>query len=153
MVFKLEKFISTNPLKKLICLSKNDRDRQFIKELCKSCSKNDSVIYFLIIDENICGLIGTSVNKVDSIPCMQIDYIFVKEEYRKIEFEELNNKRISEFLLFFCIDIAKEIQSKIGLRWLALIADNSELETFYVSYFKFTKYKTNNNIPLLFIRL
>ena len=153
MVFKLDKFVSTNPLLKLISISSKDRDKQFIKELCKSCSKNDSVIYTLSIDNDICGFIGVSVNKVDSIPCLQIDYIYVKEVYRKTEFEELNNKRISEFLLFFCIDIAKEIQSKIGLRWLALIADNSELEKFYVSYFKFTKYKTKNNIPLLFIGL
>ena len=153
MVFKLDKFVFTNPLLRLIKLSNHNRDKQFIKELCKSCSKNDSVIYYLSIDENICGLIGVSVNKVDSIPCLQIDYIYVKEEYRKNEFEELGNKRISEFLLFFCIETAKEIQTKIGLRWLALIADNSELEKFYINYFQFTKYKTKNNIPLLFIAL
>lgn len=153
MLFKIDKFVSENPFLKLIRLANHDRSRQFIKELCKSCSKKDTVIYYLYIGEEICGFVGISVNKIDNIPCLQVDYIYVKEEYRKSEFEELNQKRISEFLIFLCMEIGKDLQSKIGLRWLALMPDNNELEVFYIEYFKFTKYKTKNNIHILFLSL
>ena len=154
MLFELNKFHSSNPLQKLIHLTNEDRQRQFIKALCKGCQKGETVIYYLNIDNNICGIIGLSASRVDNIPCLHVDYIFVKEDYRKNIYEELNNKKISEYLISVSISLATEIKEKIGLRWLVLNPDNSELEKFYIDTFKFTKYKTaKDKLTYLFIAL
>lgn len=154
MLFELNKFNSHNSLQKLINLTNDDRQKQFIKALSKGCQKNDTVIYYLSINGDICGFIGLSASRVDNIPCLHVDYLFVKEEYRKIIYEELNNKKISEYLISLSISLATEIKDKIGLRWLALNPDNSELEKFYIENFKFTKYKTTKDkLIYLFIAL
>lgn len=154
MVFELNKFHSSNPLHKFIHLTNDDRQKQFIKALCKGCQKNDTVIYCLSIDKNICGMVGLSVSRVDNIPCLHVDYIFVKEDYRKNTYKELDNKKISEYLMSISISLATEIKEKAGLRWLVLNPDNSELEKFYIETFKFTKYKTaKDKLVYLFIAL
>ncbi len=154
MLFELNKFNSSNLLQKLINLTNDDRQKQFIKALCKGCQKNDTVIYYLSIDNDICGMIGLSASRVDNIPCLHIDYIFVKEDYRKNIYEHLNNKKISEYLISVSMSLATEIKEKLGLRWLVLNPDNSELEKFYIDTFKFTKYKTaKDKLIYLFIAL
>lgn len=154
MLFELNKFNSSHPLQKLINLTNDDRQKQFIKALYKGCQNSDTVIYYLSIDNDICGMIGLSASRVDNIPCLHIDYLFVKEEYRKNIYENLNNKKISEYLISLAISLATEIKEKMGLRWLVLNPDNSELEKFYIDSFKFTKYKTSKDkLIYLFIAL
>ena len=154
MLFELNKFTSYNPLHRLINLTNDDRQKQFIKALCKGCQKSDTVIYYLCLDGNICGFIGLSSTRVDNIPCLHIDYLFVKEDYRKVIYEALDNKKISEYLISMSIALAIEVKEKIGLRWLALNPDNGKLEKFYIDSFKFIKYKTTKDkLVYLFIAL
>lgn len=68
MHFKLEKYRATNPLSKLVKLTGDDRHRGFIKQLSSSCQKGDSVVYVLWADNEICGFLGISTSKIDSIP-------------------------------------------------------------------------------------
>lgn len=83
-----------------------------------------------------------------------MDYLFVKEDCRKVIYTELDNKKISEYLISISMALAIEVKEKIGLRWLALNPDNDELEKFYVNSFKFIKYKTKKDkLVYLFIAL
>ena len=154
MNFSLHKYISSNPLTKLINLTDDDRQKQFIKELSKSCSKGDVVIYYLKCGNDICGFIGISSSKVDEIPCVHIDYLFVIEEYRSKIYKNLDNIKISQYLIKFIISLTKEIKQNIGLRWLALNPDNDKLEKFYIDNFKFVKFKSKKDkLIYLFIAL
>jgi hypothetical protein len=91
---------------------------------------------------------------VDNIPCLHMDYLFVKEEYRKIIYTELDNKKISEYLISISMALAMEVKEKIGLRWLVLNPDNDELEKFYIDSFKFVKHKTKKEkLVYLFMAL
>ena len=154
MLFELNKFKTQNPLKKLINLTNDDRQKQFIKALCRGCEKSDTVVYYLCLDGNICGFIGLSSSRVDNIPCLHMDYLFVKEEYRKIIYAELDNKKISEYLISISMALAMEVKEKIGLRWLVLNPDNDELEKFYIDSFKFVKHKTKKEkLVYLFMAL
>lgn len=154
MLFELNKFNTHNPLHKLINLTNDNRQKQFIQALCKGCQKSDTVIYYLCLNGNICGFIGLSSNRIDNIPCLHIDYLFVKEDYRKVTYKELDNKKISEYLISISMALAIEVKEKIGLRWLALNPDNGELEKFYIDSFKFVKYKTTKDkLVYLFIAL
>lgn len=73
MNFKLKKFSYTNPISKFIELTKDERQKQFIKLLSKGCQKGDTVIYYLVLDDEICGFVGHSASKIDNIPCINID--------------------------------------------------------------------------------
>lgn len=151
MHFRLEKNSSSNLLLNLIKLTNDNRHKEFIKLLSKSCAKGDTIVYVLKLDDEICGL---SASKIDSIPCINIDYLHVVEKYRKSVFEDLANQKISEFLISFSIKKAVDIKENIGLRWLILTPDNEELEKYYIDSFEFTKYKSKkDDITYLFIAI
>ena len=154
MLFELKKSSSNSLNSKFITLTNDERQKQFIKLLSKSCQKGDTVIYYLTVDDDICGFVGLSASKIDNIPCINIDYIHVVEKYRKVTYTDLDYKKISEYLLSFCLSLSSELKSSIGFRWLVLTPDNNELEKFYIESFKFIKYKTQKNkVIYLFIAI
>jgi hypothetical protein len=154
MPFELKKFYSINPVPKLIKLTQDDRQKQFIKLLSKSCQNGDTVIYYLTLNNEICGFVGLSASKIDTIPCINIDYIYVVESYRKIAYNDLDNKKISEYIMSFCLSLSTDLKNSIGFRWLVLTPDNTELEKFYIESFKFIKYKAQKEkITYLFIAI
>ncbi len=154
MIFKLKKFNSIDVSSILKSLTIIEREKSFIKEIVKKCKKDDVVIYILYYDELICGFIAMSVNKIDEIPTIEIEYIFVKDEFRKYSYKNLSNLKISEYLIFEAIKISFEIKEKIGIRWLSLVPDNEVLEKYYIEKLNFIKYKSKkNNKIYLFIAL
>ncbi|NWF67378.1 MAG: hypothetical protein HXX81_07935 [Campylobacterales bacterium] len=135
-------------------LGSNDREVGFIKQAFNDCSNYKNVIYALFDEQNIIyGFIALSASKVELIPCLLIDYIFVVKEYRKIIFPKLNNLKVSAYLLSLADDIAEDIKSKIGLKWIVLIADNDKLADYYVSEFDFKKFKSKEKFEYLFIKI
>lgn len=147
----LNKFNNINPFRKLISLASNERERDFIKDTCTK-SKEDVIIYYLSQGQIIYGFVAVSVNKISNIPCISIEYLLVKKEYRKQTFEQLDKKFISEFLIYFVYELGKELKNKIGLRWLALIPDNASLERYYIDRYKFVKF-VNDKKVFLFLSL
>lgn len=147
----LNKFYNTNPFRKLISLAATERERDFTKSICKKC-ESDVVIYYLSQGHIVYGFIAISVNKINDIPCISIEYLLVKEEYRKKSYEELDKKRISEFLLFFVYDLGLNLKEQIGLRWLSLLPDNNPLEKYYIETYNFTKFKFDKK-KFLFLSL
>lgn len=154
MLFELKKATFVALGHKFINLTKDERQKQFIKLLSKSCQKGDTVVYYLTLDDEICGFVGLGTSKIDNIPCVNIDYIHVIDKYRKITYSDLDNQKISEYLISFCLSLCSEFKNNIGFRWLVLTPDNNELEKFYVESFKFIKYKAQKEkITYLFIAI
>lgn len=147
----LNKFNTINSFRKLISLASNERERTFIKDICKKCGE-DIIIYYLSQGQIIYGFVAVSVNKINNIPCISIEYLLVKEEYRKKIYEELDKKFISEFLIYFVYELGKKLKNDIGIRWLALIPDNAQLEKYYINTYNFVKYETNKKV-FLFLSL
>ena len=44
---------------------------------------------------------------------------------------ELDNVKVSEYLIELAISIAKDIQSTVGLKYIVLLPDNEDLERTY----------------------
>jgi hypothetical protein len=154
MLFELKKFTNVALGLKFVNLTKDERQKQFIKLLSKSCQKGDTVVYCLTFDDEIYGFVGLGTTKIDNIPCVNIDYIHVVEKYRKITYSDLDNQKISEYLISFCLSLSFKFKNNIGFRWLVLTPDNNELEKFYVESFKFIKYKAKKEkIIYLFIAI
>ena len=81
--------------------------------------------------EETFGFIALSVSSIDTFPSFQVDYIFVSEPYRGVCLENLDNTKTSTYLIEFAIEIAKEIQDQVGLRYLVLLPDNDRLQSVY----------------------
>lgn len=135
----LNKFNTINSFRKLISLASNERERTFIKDICKKCGE-DIIIYYLSQGQIIYGFVAVSVNKINDIPCISIEYLLVKEE--------LDKKFISEFLIYFVYELGKKLKNDIGLR----CPDNTQLEKYYINTYKFVKYKNNKKV-FLFLSL
>ncbi len=112
-------------------LDNSEREKLFIEDICKRVQKNGTVIYLLRDSDETFGFIALSVSSIDAFPSLQVDYIFVSEPYRGVPLENLDKSKTSTYLIEFAIEIAKEIQEQVGLRYLVLLPDNDRLQTVY----------------------
>ena len=126
--------------------TKTDRERDLIDSMISKVKKSDSVIYLLQIKDKNIGFIAVSASKLltdlEGVPSIEIQYIFIDTKYRKKEFKELNNIKASVFLIGLIQNIAIELQTQIGIRYLILYPDkqNLNLVDFYLKL-GFYKYK------------
>ena len=112
-------------------LDNSHREKLFIEDICKRVQKNGTVLYLLRDGNETFGFVALSVSSIDTFPSLQVDYIFVSEPYRGVCLENLDDSKTSTYLIEFAIEIAKEIQDKVGLRYLVLLPDNDRLQSIY----------------------
>lgn len=65
------------------------------------------------------GVITLSASSIDDAPVVQIDYLFVDYNYRKLVIREINNT-VSKYLIIFAMSVAENIKKSIGVKYLAL---------------------------------
>jgi hypothetical protein len=112
-------------------IDKSSRENLFIKDICKRVEKSKTVLYVLEIKDEVIGFISLSATSIEDQPSMQIDYIFVSENYRGVPLEILDNLKPFKYLIEMAINLAKKLRLEIGLRYLALSPDNDELKEKY----------------------
>ena len=112
-------------------IDNSEREKLFIEDICKRVQKNGTVLYLLRDQDETFGFIALSVSSIDTFPSLQVDYIFVSEPYRGVCLEKLSDSKTSTYLIEFAIEIAKEIQDQVGLRYLVLLPDNDRLQSIY----------------------
>ncbi|RLA77938.1 MAG: hypothetical protein DRG78_16265 [Epsilonproteobacteria bacterium] len=98
------------------------RERGLLEETIKFVQKKKTLIYILKQNDIFLGLVSLSASSIDDAPVIQIDYLFVDFNYRKLFIKELDNT-IAKYFIVFSMDIAKNIQESIGLKYLALYPD------------------------------
>ena len=125
---------STTLLNKLILsddIISSNREELFIKDICKRVQKSKTVLYTLENDGDIIGLVSLSATTISEQPSLQIDYILVNKLYQGKVLSDLDDTKPFRFLIEFAIDLAKELQDKIGLRYIVLSPDNDDIKAKY----------------------
>ena len=112
-------------------LEQKNREILFIKDICKRVEKSKTVLYVLKKDDENLGLVSVSATSMEDFPALQIDFLFVSKNYRGQIFDELDNLKVSEYLIEFVISISKNLQENIGLKYIVLLPDNKDLEKIY----------------------
>ena len=130
-------------------LEHSQREKSFIEDICKRVHKAGTVLYVLKDKETTLGLISLSASSIDDFPSLQVDYLFVNNPYRGKKLDMLENLKTSNYLIEFAIEIAKELQEIVGLRYVVLLPDNDKLETMY----KDMGFKKLNKQNWMFIKL
>ena len=113
----------------------NNREYELLKKLITDTNKYKSTVYVLEIDKKKVGLIGLTFDRISDSPVLSLDYIFVVKSYRSKKFKELFNKKLSEILIYYAIDLGKKIKEQIAIRYLALYPDmqDKNLMNYYLS--------------------
>lgn len=109
----------------------SERETLFIKDICNRIEKSKTVLYTIELNNEIIGLVALCAASIQDQASLQIDYIFVNNKYRGKNIQELDNLKPFRYLIEFTINIAKEIKSKIGLRYIVLSPDTDELKHKY----------------------
>lgn len=107
-------------------------------QLLRKASRNKTRLHLLVIPERseVTGLIALSVSTLrpdEDVPCIVIDYLLAAIPYRRMTFQQLGNKRISEYLVEYAVEIAQETNSNIPFRYVALHPVHHKLIPLYVS--------------------
>ncbi len=103
-------------------LNRATRERGLLEEIIKLTQKNKTILYLLVKEDEILGLIALSASSIDEMPVIQVDYLFVDYKYRKQKIDEIETTT-AKYLLSFAIDTAENIKQTIGLKYLALYPD------------------------------
>jgi hypothetical protein len=127
------------------------REIGLLEETIKLVQKEKSVMYLLVKDNQYLGVISLSASSINDIPSSQIDYLFVDYNVRKEVFKELNNNRVSRYLILLAIQICENIRKNIGLKYLALYPDG--LSKTLISHYKNELGFKQLNKEWLFVKL
>ena len=124
--FKIE-VIKSSELSTFFQIYKPNIDYPKLQEIFSGtlelCYNQDDVSFtnvihvcFDIKEQKYCALlnIGTTTD-IDDIVSIDIEFLFVEKEYRKIHFEELGNIKLSEYLLidYVALTIGETIKNQI----------------------------------------
>lgn len=112
-------------------IDNSQREKSFIEDICKRVQKSGTVLYVLKHEGSTLGLISISASSIDDFPSLQVDYLFVNKSYRGMNLDILDDTKTSNYLIEFAIEIAKELQDIVGLRYLVLLPDNDKLQSIY----------------------
>ena len=103
-------------------LTRGTRERILFEETLKLVQKKKTVIYILQKEDKFLGAITLSASSIDDTPVVQIDFLFVDFEYRKVIIEEIDDT-VSNYLITFAMSRAELVQQTIGVKYLALYPD------------------------------
>ena len=102
--------------------------------MAKRAGKNKTRIHRLTDDQGVqYGFIALSVAVSNDKPCLVIDYLFVSQPYRGINYPVLENKTIAGILIGFADQVATEADQNFPLRYIALVPANEKLEAYYAN--------------------
>ncbi|GEM_PF-1748361 len=112
-------------------------ERSYLKKLVSLSKKDKTNIVMLIKNNEIAGLIALSAFRIDDLPCVQVDYLFVSAPYRKQTFLELDNIKISQYLINYAIQSSTQIKETVAIKFLLLLpADDNLVKTYDEMDFK-----------------
>lgn len=122
--------------KKITCIDSDEKN--YSAQLLKRAVRNQTRFHLCISasDNKVHGFVAISAathKAVVDTCCIVIEYLFTSPEHRGRIFEELGQKRISEYLIDYSIEIAKEINSNVPFRYIALHPVHDKLLPLYVS--------------------
>ncbi len=98
----------------------DDNQRQYLTSILKSAAKGRNTIYQVLNDANDnIGIFSLSLDKLNDKPCLVIEYLFVKPEFRSIDYND-SGVKASAILIGKILEIAKTIHDQIELNYVAL---------------------------------
>ena len=124
-------------LRKLACQSAIEEE--YIKKIYSEFKKGKTKIYLLLtpsVSEDIIrGLVALSVSRLDNAPAVLIDYIYIRPQDRKMDFEigKGNFMKLSQLLVEFSIECALNVRKIVGVHLLILEPAHDKLIPFYKS--------------------
>ncbi len=110
----------------------DDHERQYVRRIAKLAIDNKSRIYLLTNEvDTVYGFIALSLASTISMPCVVIDYLFTSLPYRKTQYAELDHRKVSEHLLDVAVIIAREVDTRLPVNYIALQPAHDKLVNFY----------------------
>ncbi len=98
----------------------DDNQRQYLTSILKSAAKGRNTIYQVLNDANDnIGIFSLSLDKLNDKPCLVIEYLFVKPEFRSVDYND-SGVKASAILIGKILAIAKTIHDQIELNYVAL---------------------------------
>jgi|APCry1669189101_1035198.scaffolds.fasta_scaffold33478_3 hypothetical protein len=153
MTFKIIHY-SIGYKQRILKLSTNERERGFLKKLIKDSESKSSTIHILIdADETIIGLVGVSCSKVDHLPALLVDFIFVNPSFRGMLIKDLKCSASEYLIAYITSFIIPHTRTFCAVRWLVLIPDNERLKLHYIEQFGFRTYTDKRGDDLLCLRV
>ena len=110
----------------------DDHERQYVRKIAKLALSNKCRIYLLTNEvDTVYGFVALSIASTISMPCVVVDYLFTSHPYRKLHYAELDNRKVSEHLLDVAVIIAREVDARLPVHYIALQPAHEKLENFY----------------------
>lgn len=123
-------------------------NKSYFDEIIKQAQKNHTKIHLLELDDQNIGFVSLSIQcstqKKSKIKYLNIDYVFVDEQYRKNTME-LFQQKVSEYLIDIVIRIALEIKNFVPIAYIAAEPAHNDLESLYTSK-QFVKLENEKHI-------
>ena len=120
-------------LKKVACA--NHHEQNFCSQVIKRAANHQVRLHILANPTKleIIGFIAISASELINSSCVTIDYLLTTPPYRGVVFKELDNKKASEYLVDYVINLATLVNTDIPFRYIALQPAHEKLLPLYLS--------------------
>ena len=105
------------------------------------CFNQDDVSYTNVIhacydtkEKKYCAILNLgTANAVDDLVSINIDFLFIEKEYRSKVFKEINNMKLSKFLLiaYIAMNIGQTAKDNFGIGILTITPINEKVRKIY----------------------
>lgn len=111
-------------------------NKSYFDEIVKQAQKKQTKLHLLQIGDKDIGFVALSAQcsdgKGSKKKYLNIDYLFVDDQYRKEKMEVLQQK-VSEYLIDIAIRIALEIKNFVPIAYIAAEPAHKDLEFLYTN--------------------
>lgn len=116
----------------------NSVEYTYCSQLIRQAAKNQTRLHLLVTTETlkIVGLIALStanILKGGDAPCIVIDYLLTAQPYRGQFYNQLDNRKISEYLVDYALKTAAQINNDVPVRYVTLLPAHEKLIPLYNS--------------------
>ena len=111
-----------------------ETEKQLLDIAYQDFFNKEIVLHILYLDNIPVALIILNLEVVGELKLFSIDFLFVDNKYRKSIFKELNNNKISKYLLYFAIEEVCKINETINIDMIVITPTNKKIKSLYIEF-------------------
>ena len=91
-------------------------------------------LHILYLNDKPVSLIVFNIEIIGELKLFSIEFLFVDNLYRKTIFKELNNNKISKYLLYFSLKEVCKINETINIDMIIITPTNEKIKSLYLEF-------------------
>jgi hypothetical protein len=111
-----------------------ETEKQLLNIAYHDFFNKEITLHILYLKDKPIGLIVFNIEIIGELKLFSIEFLFVDNLYRKTIYKELDDNKISKYLLFFALKEVCKINETINIDMLIITPTNEKIKSLYIDF-------------------